>query len=112
MQFVGEDEISHTAENETISLKLGKAFDISAQKKVVSARRKGNWHYLSMQLEIKNVKDEDVSVFVQDRFYGDWKIIKESTPSTKLNSQVNRWDVKVPTKSSVLLEYEVEIFLL
>ena len=34
-QFVGEDRLDHTAENEDVVLTLGKSFDVSAERKAV-----------------------------------------------------------------------------
>src|SRR5438309_2089805 len=39
-QFVGEDRIDHTSKNERIRLKLGEAFDVTADKKQTDFRRR------------------------------------------------------------------------
>jgi len=38
-QFIGEDGIDHTPKNEKIRLKLGDAFDITADKNKLTLRR-------------------------------------------------------------------------
>jgi hypothetical protein len=39
-QFVGEDRIDHTPKNETVRLRLGEAFDVTASKKQTDFRRR------------------------------------------------------------------------
>ncbi|HSE49729.1 MAG TPA: DUF4139 domain-containing protein, partial [Terriglobales bacterium] len=39
-QFVGEDRIDHTPKNETVRLKLGEAFDVTADKKQTDFKRR------------------------------------------------------------------------
>ena len=38
-QFVGEDRIEHTAKNEKLKLRLGEAFDITAERKQTNYKR-------------------------------------------------------------------------
>src|SRR5258708_12761991 len=38
-QFIGEDSIDHTPKNEKVRLKLGDAFDVTADKKQTDFRR-------------------------------------------------------------------------
>src|SRR5690606_10495054 len=41
-QFVGEDRIDHTPKNETVRLKLGEAFDVTADKKQTDFKKLPN----------------------------------------------------------------------
>jgi hypothetical protein len=114
-QFVGEDQIDHTSKNETIKLKLGNAFDITADKKqidfkVLSSAAKGNSLYESAyEIVLKNAKKEAVTVMVQEPIPGDWKIIKESQPSQKSSSNRATWNLVIPAESKSTLSYRVQV---
>lgn len=114
-QFIGEDRIDHTAENETVRLKLGEAFDVSANRKQTDFRKLGgdgryNYRFESAyQLLLKNAKDEAVTVTVAEPVPGDWKILEESQPHRKGAANAAVWEVAVPAKGETLLRYRVEV---
>ncbi|HSH72791.1 MAG TPA: DUF4139 domain-containing protein [Methylophilaceae bacterium] len=114
-QFVGEDNIDHTPKNETVRLKLGEAFDVTADKKQTDFKRlpnpaKGNSLYESAyEIVIKNAKKERVTVNVQEPIPAEWKIIKESHPSVKATSNTAVWKVEVPAEGKTTLTYRVQV---
>lgn len=114
-QFVGEDRIDHTPKNETIRLKLGEAFDVTADKKqsdfkVLPRPAKGNNMFESAyEIVIKNAKKERVSVTVQEPIPADWKMIKESHPSQRVTSNTAVWKIDVPSEGKVTLTYRVQV---
>jgi len=114
-QFVGEDAIDHTPKNETVRLKLGEAFDVTADKKQTDFKKlpnpaKGNNLYESAyEITLKNAKKERVIVSVQEPIPGDWKILKESQSSTKATSNTALWKVEVPAEGSTTLSYRVQV---
>ena len=115
VQFVGEDRIDHTPENETVRLKLGNAFDITADRKQTDFRKLAGssaYNYVfesSYQIELKNSKDEDVVVRVVEPMPGDWEILSESLPHKKMSSSEAEWLVTVPAKGSAKLLYRAEV---
>ena len=114
-QFVGEDNIDHTPKNETVRLKLGEAFDVTADKKqtdfkVLPPPTKHNQLYESaFELVLKNVKKEKVTVIVQEPIGGDWKIISESAPHTKANSHLAVWKIDIPAEGKTTLTYRAVV---
>ena len=112
-QFVGEDSIDHTPKNETIRLKLGDAFDITANKKQtnfkkVSHNRPHNVAFeSSYDIELKNAKSEAVTVTVNEPIPGDWKVLKQSHQHSKVASGTAQWKVTIPAESSTHLSYRV-----
>jgi hypothetical protein len=115
LQFVGEDRINHTPENEKIRLKLGDAFDVTADKrqtdfKKLSGFSRYNYAFESaFEIVLKNGKDEAVSVRVVEPVPGDWQIINESAPHKKETSGTAVWQVQVPPKASTTLSYRVQV---
>jgi hypothetical protein len=114
-QFVGEDSIDHTPKNETVRLKLGDAFDVTADKKQTDFKElprpsKGNNAYeSSYELVLKNAKKEKVTVTVQEPIGGDWKIVSESAPHTKANSHLALWKIEIPAEGSTTLTYRAQV---
>lgn len=112
-QFVGEDKIDHTPKNEKVKLKLGDAFDITADKKQTNFKKataigKYNYAYTaSFEVVLKNAKDEAVEVVVQEPIPGDWKMQKESHSHTKVAAGTAEWKIKVPAESKTKLTYDV-----
>lgn len=115
LQFVGEDRIDHTPKNEKIRLKLGDAFDITANKKqtefekISGSSRQEYVTESTYQIELKNGKEEAVTVKVMEPVPGDWKILKESLPHEKATSNTAVWNVSVPALGSTTLTYTVRV---
>ena len=114
-QFVGEDNIDHTPKNETVRLKLGEAFDVTADKKqtdfkVLPNPQKGHVAYDSaFEFTLKNAKKEKVTVTVQEPISGEWKIVNESHPHTKVNSHLAQWKIDIPAEGKTTLTYRAQV---
>ncbi|MCI5225934.1 MAG: DUF4139 domain-containing protein [Candidatus Electrothrix sp. AX2] len=115
LQFVGEDRIDHTPENETVRLKLGDAFDVTADKKQTDFKKLAGfsrYHYIyesAFEMVVKNAKEEAVTVQVQEPVPGDWEILEESAPHVKENANTAVWQIKVEPKSSTTLTWRVKV---
>jgi hypothetical protein len=109
-QFVGEDRIAHTAKNEKLKLRLGEAFDITAERKQTSYRKIGdNVVETAYRIDLRNAKDEAVTVRVQEPLPGDWEMLQESQKHTRESSRVASWNVAVPAGGTAILEYTVRV---
>ncbi|NOQ94008.1 MAG: DUF4139 domain-containing protein [Methylophaga sp.] len=112
-QFVGEDGIDHTPKNEDIRLKLGDAFDVTANKKQTDFKKvhHSTPHHTAyesaFEVELKNAKSAPVTVTVREPIPGDWKVIKENIPHSKAASGTAEWQVTIPAESSKTLRYRV-----
>ena len=110
-QFIGEDNVDHTPRNEKVRLKLGDAFDVTADKKQtdfkkLSGTSKYNYVFESAyEIKLKNAKKEAVVVTVQEPMPGDWQVLSESLPHTKGASNTAVWKVSVPADGSTTLVY-------
>jgi hypothetical protein len=114
-QFVGEDRIDHTPENETVRLKLGDAFDVTADRKQMDFRKLGgdgryNYQFESaFEINLHNAKDEEVTVIVAEPVPGDWRMLSESHKHVKAAADIALWKIRVPAKGEVVLVYRVEV---
>jgi hypothetical protein len=109
-QFVGEDRIEHTAKNEKLKLRLGEAFDITAERRQTGYRKiADNLSESAWRIEIRNAKDEAVIVKVQESMPGDWEMTQESLKHAKESARVASWNVAVPAGGSTVLDYTVRV---
>jgi hypothetical protein len=114
-QFIGEDRIDHTPKNETVRLKLGDAFDVTADRKQTDFKKlsgTSRYNYVfesAYQIVIKNAKSEPVTVKVVEPMPGDWQIQSESHPHTKASSNAAVWNVNVPAEGKTTLTYRVQV---
>jgi hypothetical protein len=111
LQFIGEDRIDHTPEDETIRIKMGDAFDVVAERvqttfEVLSS---GHLYRSSYKVTLRNHKSEDIAVQVVELMSGDWTVTTASHPHEKEASHRARFDVPVKSKGSAELTYTVEI---
>lgn len=110
-QFIGEDRVDHTPKNEKVRLKLGDAFDVTADKKQTDFKKVGGDSKFSNQFEsafelvLKNAKKEAVTVTVQEPMPGDWQVLSSSLPYTKGASNTAVWKVQVPAEGNTTLTY-------
>ncbi len=114
-QFVGEDSIDHTPDMGSIDLKLGNAFDVTAERTQTDFRKMQagpGFHTAfrsSYDIEISNAKPSAVTVSVREAMPGNWKITRETEASKKFSASIAEWVVEVPAKSSVIATYTVEV---
>lgn len=108
--FVGEDRVSHTPENEKITLKLGDAFDVTAEGKETErvTHSKTSWE-ASYELTFKNATENEATVEYTQYFPYDWTITKGTDKGTKNTSSQNKWTVKVPSKGKTVLKFTVKV---
>ena len=110
LQFVGEDAIDHTPRDEKLALKVGEAFD------VVGDRVQKDWSQVgscvaegSFEVELRNHKDTDVQVEMNEPAGGDWQLLSQSQPSVKVDAATFRFDVKVPARGSSKVSYRIRV---
>jgi hypothetical protein len=114
-QFVGEDNVDHTPKNETVRLRLGDSFDVTADKKqtdfkVLPKPAKGISTFESAyEIKLNNAKKEKVTVIVQEPINGDWTILSENHPHKKENSRLAVWKVDIPAEGSTTLTYRTRV---
>ena len=109
LQFVGEDEIDHTPKDEKLSLYIGDAFDIVAEHTLVDNKEQLGKHRESHKIELRNRKNEEVTVLVDEKFarWVYWEVEKSTQEYEKKDAYTARFPVKVGANATVTLEYTV-----
>lgn len=95
-------------------LKLGDAFDITADKKQtdfqkLSSTGRNTTIETAYQIMLNNAKKEPVTVTVREPLPGDWTMVSESIAHKRVASQHVEWKVNIPAEGSTTLNYRVRI---
>jgi len=110
--FIGEDRVEHTPVDEEISLKIGQAFDILAERIQTDYKLKtSRLHESEWEITLKNHKKEDVMVSIIEPLFGNWSVIDSSHPYTKKNAFTIKFDVNVPKDDEVKVKYRLRVGL-
>ena len=111
LEFVGENNINHTPENETVRVHVGNAFDITGERKRIDFKvdSSNNWADESFEITLRNRKKEGIEVRVIEHLFRwvNWEIRENSEPFTKLGVQEIEFRVKLEPEDEKKLTYRV-----
>lgn len=109
LQFVGEDQIDHTAKDEKIRLYIGDAFDLVGEHKQTNFQQiSRRVQRASYEISLRNHKKEDLTITAVEHAGGDWTILNSSHPYKKKDSTTFEFAVKVPANGETKITYELE----
>ena len=110
LQFTGESSISHTAAGEKLTLDVGTAFDLAAERRQVSTRRLSE-RETEYQIEIKlrDRKKTDVTIVVEEPVASDHQVVQSSHPSTVKDSGTLEFQIPVKAGAETVLTYTVRV---
>ena len=107
-EFIGEDNIEHTPKNEKVTVRIGNAFDIAAERAQKDFRRiSPAVSETDIEVKLRNHKEKAVEIVVVDHFWGDWEIVRESSPHEKATATKCEFRVTVEPEHEVVLTYTV-----
>ena len=107
-QFIGEDRIDHTPDNETIRLKMGEAFNLTGEMKRANYNKiSDKVTQASFEIILKNAGDQAVFVDIKQSFPNGYKLIEQSLEGKKLTSNQVKWKIQVPAKGQNSFTYKV-----
>ncbi len=108
-QFVGEDAIRHTPVDETVTMTMGNAFDLVAERRQTDFRRFDSVSESAFEVTMRNHKEAPVTITVRERVGGDWEMLSNSHPFTKESAFGVTFEVPVEAKGSATLRYRVRV---
>ncbi len=110
MVFLGENRIEQTAVGEKAELRIGQAFDLWADGKIVDAKAiaKDIYEY-QVAVTFKNVSDFDAKVVFEQNLYNNWNILQESIKSVRKNASVAKWQFDLAAQKSLVLNFTVRV---
>lgn len=109
-RFIGEDRIQHTPVEETLTVDLGLAFDVVAERRQTEFRRIADDVHLSAQeVELRNHGAEEITVEVVERFGGSWELLESSHPPERRDAFSATFRVPVLAEGAAVLSYRVRV---
>jgi hypothetical protein len=108
--FAGEDHIDHTPKDEEISLHIGNAFDIVAERKQTDYKKLSDRLYeFEYEITLRNHKALPITVEVNEPIGGDWEMVNSSYKFTKTAAFAAQFDVPVDKDGTSVLKYRVRV---
>jgi len=110
VQFIGEDHIGHTPKDETVSLHIGNAFDVVAERKQTDYQRLGPHNVeVEYEISIRNHKPDPITVFVNEPIGGDWTVLNSNFKYEKTAAFAARFTVPMAANGEAQLKYRARI---
>jgi len=110
LEFIGEDRIDHTPRNVDVHITVGKAFDLSGERRAVSRKKVSKRaERQTVEIELKNNKQtESVTIVVDERLsFPNWEMETTSFPYEKKDAHRVEFDVPVQAGETSKLTYTV-----
>ena len=110
LQFLGEDRIQHTPKDETVRLKVGKAFDVVADRKQTDYTAiSDRVHEAEFEIHVRNHKEKDVNVDLVEPMPGDWEVLKKSHDYTKRDAMTAVFSIPVKANGETTVTYRIRV---
>ena len=102
--FAGEDHIEHTPKDESVTVHIGNAFDVVAERKQTDYKRIDD-HTWEMEFEItiRNHKDIPIVVQVNEPIGGDWRMLESTYKAEKTSAFSAQFKVPVDKNGASVL---------
>jgi hypothetical protein len=106
--FIGEDHIDHTPKDETVTVHIGNAFDVIAERKQTDYKRMDT-HTWEMEFEItlRNHKDIPITVEVNEPIGGDWEMVSSTYKFAKTAAFAAQFQVPIDKNGTSVLKYRI-----
>jgi len=106
--FIGEDHIDHTPKDETVTVHIGNAFDVIAERKQTDYKRIDTrvWE-MEFEITLRNHKDAPITVEVNEPIGGDWEMLSSTYKFTKTAAWAAQFRVPVEKNGTSVLKYRI-----
>jgi len=109
LEFVGENNIGHTARNEEISLYTGNAFDLVGERKIVDFQRdeRTNMMRETIEITLRNRSKEPKTITVREHLWRwlNWKIENPSAEFEKKDAQRIEFNIELAPDEELKVTY-------
>ncbi|HEY9248843.1 MAG TPA: DUF4139 domain-containing protein [Rariglobus sp.] len=111
LEFVGENNIDHTARNETVRIYTGDVFDIAVERKATDSKlsSRNEEREEAFEITLRNRKSEAAEVRVTEHFYRwpNWTLVQQSDPSEKTDAHTAEFRVTLKPDEEKKISYRV-----
>jgi hypothetical protein len=111
LEFIGENNIDHTPNNETVRVNTGNAFDLVGDRRRINYQidTVRNWLDESFEIKLRNHKEKDpVEIRVVEHLYRsiNWDVVEKSDTFLKTDSQTIEFRVQIPAGGEKTVTYK------
>lgn len=111
LQFTGENNIDHTAKDETIRVYLGNSFDLVGERRrtAYKAESSNKWLDETFEIKLRNHKKEAVEIRVVEHLsrFDNWEIKEKSNEFRSLDSHTIEFPVTLKPDEEKIVTYKV-----
>jgi hypothetical protein len=108
--FIGEDHIDHTPKDEFVTVKIGNAFDLVAERKQTDFKKIADRVYeMEFAITLRNHKDTPVTIQVNEPIGGDWEMLSSTHEAKKTDAFAAQFNVPVKANGESVLKYRVRV---
>lgn len=108
--FIGEDHIDHTPKDEFVTVKIGNAFDVVAERKQTDYKKIADRVFeMEFAITLRNHKDTPVTIEVDEPVGGDWEILSSTVPAKKTAAFAAQFNVPVKPNGESVLSYRIRV---
>ena len=111
LQFTGENNIDHTAKDETIRVYLGNSFDLVGERRrtAYKAESANSWLNETYEIKLRNHKKEAVEIRVVEHMsrFDNWELKQKSDDFRKLDSHTIEFPVRIKPDEEKIITYQV-----
>lgn len=109
LAIAGEPSLPDTPRQQTITLDLGEAFDVTAERRQTTYRTTSESQLVGYRIVLRNQQAVPVRVELLENLQGDWTITSNSHPYTRVSASQVRFNPEIPARGEVVLTYEASI---
>jgi hypothetical protein len=110
LQFAGEDRVDHKPKDEKVRLRMGRAFDVVAERVQTDYQTRSSKVYeSSYEITLRNHKEQDIVVDVVEPMPDDWRIIERSMDFEKKDAHTAIFHVPVRKDGEATITYTVQV---
>ncbi|MFI5371548.1 MAG: hypothetical protein ACHQ52_08325, partial [Candidatus Eisenbacteria bacterium] len=106
--FTGESTIGHTTSGEKLTVDIGTAFDLAAERRdMYSKRISDREREYQVEIKLRDRKKTAVKIVVEEAVAGDFDLIDETFKSTRKDANTLQWEIPVAAGGEAVLRYTV-----
>jgi len=106
--LLGENQIDNTPPDAPVTLTLGRAFDVTSERRVTASSQDDKTHKQTLKIDVYNARNEDTRVHLIEHFPRNAQVVSESAEHDSDSAGQARWQLSVPAHGKTTLTYTVQ----
>lgn len=110
-RLLGESSVPSTPAGERVTLRTGKAFDLTVRRQQTAFRRLGSSNTTTEsahRFTLRNAKDSAVTIEIREQIGGDWELV-EASHAMNRDGLAAVWQIPVAAGGEATLSYVVRV---